>query len=269
SGLPIYKEHEGFWRKHYLGDDARFEYVSDGTNEESDRKAAMRLLDSRTLYVAKFNADGSGEWLPLTHENGALNATSGFEGQADVLLFARQAADLLGGTQMDRPEDIEANPVTGSVYVALTNNTRRQVGDETAANPGAPNPIGHIVEITEAGGDNGARSFSWEIFMLCGDLADPSQGAFFLRRVRHIHGQQDCQSGQPVLRQAGQPADRDEWPAPHDWNQRRDFLRACRRCGERFNQADLQRGGRGRVCLRHHEPATGFEFDAGLDPAPG
>lgn len=154
-------------------------FVSDGTYEASDRKAAMRLLDSGTLYVAKFNVNGSGEWLPLTYKNGPLSATNGFEDQAGVLLFARQAADLLGARQMDRPEDIETNPVTGKVYVVLTNNTRRQAGDEIAANPRAPNPRGHIVEISEAAGDNGARSFSWEVFMSYGDPADPSQGAFF------------------------------------------------------------------------------------------
>ena len=167
----------------YSGDDARFEYVykfvSDGAYDESDREGAKSLLDSVTLYVAKFHDDGRGEWMPLAYENGPLNATNGFTSQADVLLFPRQAADLLGATQMDRPEDIDINPVTGKVYVALTNNTRREAGNENGANPRAPNPMGHIVEIEEAGGDSGATSFSWNIFMLCGDPADESQGAYF------------------------------------------------------------------------------------------
>ncbi len=167
----------------YSGDDSRFEYVykflSDGVYDEGNRASAKNLLDSGTLYVAKFNDDGTGEWMPLVHEHGPLNASNGFTSQADVLLFPRQAADHLGATQMDRPEDIEINPTTGKVYVALTNNTRREAGAVDTVNPRGPNPMGHIVEITEDRGDNGATSFTWQIFMLCGDPSDPSQGAFF------------------------------------------------------------------------------------------
>lgn len=178
----------------YSGDDARFEYVykfvSRGTYDPSDRSSGASLLDSGTLYVAKFNDDGSGEWLPLTHGNAGLDASNGFNDQAEVLLFARQAGDQLGATQMDRPEDIEVNPLTGKVYVALTNNTRRAAGEEDAPNPRAPNPMGHIVEITESGGDNGATRFEWQIFMLCGDPSDPSHASYFsgfdARRVSKI-----------------------------------------------------------------------------------
>ena len=167
----------------HSGDDARFEYVykfvSDGACNARNHRANRGLLDSGTLYVAKFNDDGTGEWMPLVYDQGPLNASNGFSSQADVLLFSRQAADLLGATQMDRPEDVDINPLTGKVYVALTNNTWCEEGSENGPNPCAPNPMGHIVETVEDGDDNGAATFRWQIFMLCGDPSDPAQGAYF------------------------------------------------------------------------------------------
>ncbi len=171
----------------YMGDDDKFEYVykfiSTGRFDAKNPSANRDLLDTGTLHVARFDASGRGQWLPLVYdEKGPLNATAGFRNQAEVLIKARAAAHLLGATPMDRPEDVEANPASGRIYIACTRNDSR-TGESSlrpysgrdidmgpnAANPRGRNEYGHIIEIREAGDDHTSLEFSWEVFILAGD----------------------------------------------------------------------------------------------------
>jgi len=164
----------------YMGDDERFEsiykFVSRDRYRPADRVANLRLLDEGTLYVARFNADGAGEWLELSQGKNGLDAAAGFPSQAEVLINARGAADRVGATPMDRPEWIAVHPVTKEAFCSLTNNTRR--GEQgapapDAANPRGPNVYGHIIRWRDQGKDPGAARFDWDILALAGDPANP------------------------------------------------------------------------------------------------
>jgi secreted PhoX family phosphatase len=174
----------------YSGDDAEFEYlykfVSAGRYDPAIGKVNRHLLEKGTLYAARFDADGRGRWLPLVFGHGPLVPPE-FADQGEVMIKARRAADLLGATPMDRPEDVEVNPRSGKVYAAMTKNAKRLgKGSRTAqgrvvadgadaANPRTDgNANGQIVEITEDGGDAAAETFAWEIFILCGNPANPA-----------------------------------------------------------------------------------------------
>lgn len=192
-------KHEGAWTSVgadnkvavYMGDDERndymYKFVCAKKMDTKNRAANRDLLDSGTLYVARFNADGSGQWLPLVWGQNGLTAENGFADQGEVVIKARQAADRLGATMMDRPEWVAVHPVTREVYLTLTNNNRRGTtpassnkidGTTVAAsarppvdatNPRRDNRYGHILRWTETGGDVAATTFQWEIFVECGD----------------------------------------------------------------------------------------------------
>jgi hypothetical protein len=148
----------------YSGDDERFEYlykfVSARACQEGGAQANRDLLDAGTLYVARFAPDGTGVWLPLVPE-GALAEWK----EAEILVHTRLAADALGATPMDRPEDVEVDAATGRVYVCLTNNTKREQGDG-GPNPRGPNPAGHLLELVEE--SLAGTRFQWSVFLLGG-----------------------------------------------------------------------------------------------------
>jgi uncharacterized protein len=133
------------------------------------------------LYVARLHDDGSGEWLPLVwNEHPELTPERGFASQGDVVIRCREAADRVGATPLDRPEDVAVSPVDRRVYLACTQNAQRDPAEYEpsvggsgrgveAGSPRAPNPSGHILELIEQGNDPAAARFRWEVFVLAGD----------------------------------------------------------------------------------------------------
>ncbi len=196
----------------YSGDDERFDYiykfVSNGKMKRGAsalaRRHNMALLDDGTLYVAKFTGnspageidgtgklpadgkfDGTGEWIPLA--SGKKSFVPGFTAD-EVYIFTRLAADKVGATKMDRPEDIQPNPVNGLIYCALTNNTNRGSAGHAGAveaNPRVGNKHGHVLEMDD---DTAGTKFRWNLLLVCGDPNDPSTyfGGFDKSKVSPI-----------------------------------------------------------------------------------
>jgi uncharacterized protein len=159
----------------YMGEDARFEYIYKFVSRDAIKpggaSANATLLDHGTLYVARFDADGRGRWLPLQHGQGPLTAANGFADAGEVMIKTRQASDLLGATKMDRPEWTAVDAKTGWVYCTLTNNSNRGGANQPgvdAANPRANNTTGNVIRWKEDGDFDGT-AFQWSHFVLAGD----------------------------------------------------------------------------------------------------
>ncbi|HUF72706.1 MAG TPA: PhoX family phosphatase [Gammaproteobacteria bacterium] len=156
----------------YTGDDAGGQFIYKFVSARPYRAATAdgSLLDEGTLYAARFDEDGSGEWLALVPGENAITAEAGYPDLASVLIDPRGAAELAGATRMDRPEWGAVDPVTGDVYFTLTNNAGRT--ETHAANPRERNVYGHIIRWREAGGDPAGTRFDWDLFALGGDEAN-------------------------------------------------------------------------------------------------
>lgn len=173
----------------YMGDDSRGEYIYkfvstavwDVKDVNRGYAAGDKYMNAGKLYVAKFNNDSSGQWIELAYGKNGLNesnTTYPFKSQADVVTFARLAADAVGATKMDRPEWCTVNPVNGEVYVTLTNNSNRGKDYATdAANPRnytdlyngtkeqKGNVNGHIIRFKETDDKTTAETFKWDIYL--------------------------------------------------------------------------------------------------------
>lgn len=185
--------HEGAWPAPakagepiviYSGDDARneyvFKFVSDAKWDPKDLNGGTavgaKYLDKGKLYAAKFNDDGTGQWLELTHGKNGIddkNTLYPFADQGDVVMHCRLAADFMGATKMDRPEWGGVNPLNNEVYMTMTNNNTRTAENVNAANPRKGNTNGHIIRWKENGGQAGT-SFEWDVYLF-GAREDGSQ----------------------------------------------------------------------------------------------
>ena len=194
-------KHEGAWVQEtkdgkvvvYMGDDERNEYIYRYVSNRPwklARRARINPLDDGILYVAKFNADGTGEWLPLTPDNPLLASWT----INDILINTRAAADAVGATMMDRAEWIDTFPESLTAVATLTNNNRRGTlpasgnnpdGSTTAGsarppvdapNPRAVNNYGHIITWSYQH-DFSEPNFRWDIFALAGDPSNTSHGS--------------------------------------------------------------------------------------------
>ncbi|PHV66698.1 phosphatase [Williamsia muralis] len=199
----------------YTGDDERFEYiykfVSSKKIQPGVGAAAMQhnmtILSNGTLYVAQLTGNqpdqidgsgklpssgsfaGTGKWFPLltVTDDGAESEVEGMTAQ-EVAVFTRLAADKVGATKMDRPEDIEPHPKTGKVYCALTNNDKRGTAGKAGvdeANPRNENKNGQVIEFTD---DHAGTEFTWDLLLVCGDpaAADTYYGGFDKTKVSPI-----------------------------------------------------------------------------------
>ena len=194
-------KHEGAWVQEtkrgkivvYMGDDERNEYIYRYVSNlpwRTARRKGINPLDDGILYVAKFHADGTGEWLPLTPDNPALSGWS----LNDILINTRGAADAVGATMMDRPEWIDTFPEELTAVATLTNNNRRGTNPPSsnnpdgstvagsarppvdAINPRTNNVYGHIIT-WKYDRDWTEPTFTWDVFALCGDPAVPAHGS--------------------------------------------------------------------------------------------
>ena len=128
----------------YMGDDKTGEHIYKFVAAEPGS------LAHGTLYVA---GTDQGRWLPLDLARDK-RLKQAFGTQTELLVRTREAAKLLGATPQDRPEDIEIDPHSGAVLIALTKHPDR--------------PYGSILKLVEKDNDPAAEEFVAATFLAGG-----------------------------------------------------------------------------------------------------
>jgi secreted PhoX family phosphatase len=146
-----------------MGDDSRdecfYKFISNKKFNPNNREANFDILESGTLYAANLEKQS---WIALDYatnknlQNYQKDGKKFFTSQADVLTYAREAGRAVGATLLDRPEDVEIHPHDGSVFLALTNNSKHG------------NFHGQIVRFAPADGDHGSDKFTFQVFVAGG-----------------------------------------------------------------------------------------------------
>lgn len=130
----------------YMGDDSTdqciYKFIASKPN----------TLEEGELFVADVS---KGLWRSLSIKKQPILQTH-FRDQTDVLIRTREAAKLVGGTPMARPEGIQVDPQTKAIYICLTNHK------------GKENLFGSIFKIEEANGDHLSMHFSSSTFLAGG-----------------------------------------------------------------------------------------------------
>jgi secreted PhoX family phosphatase len=127
----------------YMGDDAVdqciYKFISDKPGS----------LENGTLYVASLEKKS---WIPLSLSLDR-KLQEKFKDQTELLCFAREASQIVGGTPLDRPEEIEQDPVTKDLFISLTNNVPKG------------RPHGSILRISEKAADPLALEFNFQTWL--------------------------------------------------------------------------------------------------------
>jgi secreted PhoX family phosphatase len=174
----------------YLGDDRTnghvYKFVSSARYVPGSG-ANRTLLSSGRLYAARFNADGSGQWIELAPgttlnpypgaavpaiPSGATNLGGVYGTQGNILIDAYRASNLVGATPSARPEDVEVHPLDKSVFIAFTANA-------TAQNSLFTNIYGELVRLVEGSADGTGSTFTWQRWKAGGPNDSARGGSVF------------------------------------------------------------------------------------------
>ena len=108
----------------YMGDDRRgghtWKFVSNGTVTNPADKNNSRLFEDGVLYVAQYNRNGAGRWLPLTINSQTNPVRPSKVGEAELASFGKAQRDA--NTRLPKRAGIAGQTEDGGSFVADTTN---------------------------------------------------------------------------------------------------------------------------------------------------